>query len=146
MQQAASSHPPPDNLPLESQTEFEPNAPDDEVESISDDEDDEDEFIPQNAESPSDHYLNPDKYEPESALPSMYLDVSMRYAKMKDTEPPPEMRPPPTFKYKNNMSKVVAALGQLLLLVKRHNGTKNCIQTSLTSSSSGLPTILTSLL
>ena len=54
----------------------------------------------------------------------MYLDVSMRYAKMKDTEPPPEIHPPPTFKYKNNMSKVVAALGQLLLLVKRHNGTK----------------------
>jgi hypothetical protein len=47
---------------------------------------------------------------------------------MKETEPPPEERAPPRFKYNNSMSKVVVALGQLLLLVKRHKGTKSLYQ------------------
>ena len=91
-----------------------------------DDEDDDDEFIPSaNDTHPSDDTLPRNVFQAESALPSMYLDISMRYAQMKDKEPPPDKKAPPRFQYKNTMSKVVVALGQLLLLVKRHKGTKS---------------------
>jgi hypothetical protein len=49
----------------------------------------------------------------------MYREISMMYAIMKDKEPPQNNN------YQNNMSKVVVALGQLLLLVKRHNWMKS---------------------
>ena len=93
-----------------------------------DDSNDED-YVPTTIpEKRADHELDPKQYSAESALPSVYLDISMRYAQMKDTEPPPEESAPPRFKYNNSMSKVVVALGQLLLLVKRHKGTKSLYQ------------------
>jgi hypothetical protein len=77
-------------------------------------------------EHPSDHNIDDEHhFDKEEDVPFMYRDVSMRNAIMKDKEPPRDKTAPPRYNYENNMSKVVVTLGQLLLLVKRHNGTKS---------------------
>ena len=71
-----------------------------------------------------DCHLDRDDYIPEPSLPMLYNDATMRYAQLK-TKRPNETTAPPKFQYENTMPAVVTALGQLLLMIKGHGGTKS---------------------